>query len=359
MLQCSSTTATTCELGRMKRLLAMAAAALMILGAFVLRSRLDDGGSGSQDVDNAGTTAGVGSARTLRLGCIEELAAVCEAVAAADRDVTVVIGPAGRRAASLTDGTAADVDSWLTFSPWVGVVNGQRQRSLLDPALGDPGPVLARSELAISIWSERADALATSCGGAVSWRCLGERAGGSWADLGGKGAWGSLRPTYASPSETATGLLTLGQIGTSWFGRSDFSSNDFQADGNFSGFFARLARTVPATGRPFEDQLVFGVSKYDAVGTIRAIAEPAVARSRYKDGQLRVVVPQPVATADIVLVPVLNAPGGRNVGKVRASVTSALADAGWTSSATLPATNGLPADGVLVALRTLFVEVTR
>ncbi len=345
----------------MKRLLALVVAVALVVGAVVLRSRLDSSGGSGADVAAGGSG---GAAGALRLGCIEELRAVCEALDAADDDLTVVIEPAGSTMRTLTAPDAsAPIDGWLTFAPLVGVVAIERQQKLLDPILGQPEAVLARSPLGISIWPERADALTATCG-ELTWRCLGERAGERWSALGGQETWGTLRVTNPSPVDSGAGLLTVGHIGVSYFGGASFSTNDIRGDAGFGAFFDRVEQLVPTTSSPFEDQLRFERAKFDAVGVVTAQAEPVIARSRYRDGGLRLVVPQPAAFAEVVLVPVLGAPGAAGAARARDDVVDALVDAGWdavdgAAGAPGPASSGLPADGVLIALRTLFEEVIR
>jgi hypothetical protein len=357
----------------LKRLAAVLAAVLMVAVAVVVRDWLDDEqepspGEASPPATDDGAT----------LVCASELEAVCRALADRDDELVVRIEPAGTTLEALSgsdgEGRADDVDGWLTFDPFPAMVDEARQRSGLQPLIGRPTPVLARSPLVIAVWDDRREALAASCpDGDITWGCIGDVAGTPWPTTGGLEAWGAVEPSHPRADQTAVGLLALAGAVTSWFGTSDLASQDFR-DPAFATWFDSLERSIPhfpAPPRtPLDDMLSGGPATFDLTGTTEAAAGPAIARSRYSD-RLSIIYPLPVTVADVVFVALTGTDEG---GYVRELVESdatapALAAAGWRvldhdlaagldRELELPASTGLPRPGVLEALRSLFAEVT-
>jgi hypothetical protein len=350
----------------LKRLGAVVGAVAMIVAAVAVRGLLDGGGDGPDGRD-----------RTLVVACVEDLRSVCEQFAAASR-VEVRIERDTATIAALVDPDAVDaardgelVDAWLAPAPAVAMVNDERARLGLEPVLGDPSSPLARTPLVLVGWRDRLSLLREHCGGQLTWSCIGENADTPWNGLGGSATWGSLKPGHADPAHSTDGLLVLSQAVASRVGRTDYASNDF-GDSAFRSWFERLERTVDdlasGPGHPLTRMLSFGVSSYDVVGTTEALAGPAVRRSRDRD-RLEMTVAEPVTTLDLVAVPVLGAAGDDAVDELRsAELADLLSEAGWRTpdrpladglvpDLELPATDGTPAGGVLVALRSLLEEV--
>lgn len=344
------------------RLLAFVAAIAMVVGAIAVRSRIDD--------DKVRKTT------VLRLVCATELVAACEALAA-DGDagrvkVTTEAAAvtAGRLLSADTGAAAArDLDGWLVTAPWPAIVAEGRGRAGLD-ALVKAGSVLARSPVVLAVWPERSAVLSRHCRTeGVSWRCLGDNAGRSWADLGGPPTWGPLKPGHASPT-TATGLSVVGAATAAYFDRTDVSRADLDDDG-YRDWLTRLERSIPSrSASPLEDMLLAGPGAFDVVATLEADAGPLLARSaRAEPPQLQ--YPAPVATADVVLASVGSSRrAAQLVGVVTGrSGRAALAGAGWRvegqrrapgiGGTPLPSASGLPSPGVLQALRQVVEEITR
>lgn len=338
----------------MKRVVAVVAAVGMIVGALWLRGRIDDGGDGSG--------GGGGSDRAATVVCVTELAAVCEAVAADRPELEVRVEDEAVTERALVAGTAADVDAWLTLAPFAQVVNEERRRVGGFPVLDEPGDVLAWSPLVLAVWTDRQAVLTERCGGEISWRCIGEVSGQAWSELGGPATWGPVKPSHPTPETTAVGLLVLGQAAGSFFGTTAYASNDF-ADPAFRAWFERLERGVPGFPRPprtpLDEMLSKGPAAYDLTGTTKAEAVPEIERSRDRD-RLAVLYPSPTAVAEVVLAPVAGSDAGGRVQQILSSddASAAFAAAGWqTDAAGRPADDGLPAPGVLQALRALWNEV--
>lgn len=354
----------------MKRVAALVAAAGMIAAAVLVRGWLDQR-------DQPGGGSGQGSGEQLTLVCVTELEAVCEQLARNQPGVRVRTEDVGTTVAALSasDAGAADIDGWISFSPFPELVDEQRARAGLQPIFGDPTSPLARSPLVMVVWNDRRAVLEGSCPtGEITWRCVGELAGRPWVDLGGGAAWGAVKPGQPTPDRTAAGWLALAQAVGSWFGRTDFAANDFQ-DPAFRRWFEQLERGVPSypspPRTPLEEMLSKGPATFDVAASTEAAAAGPIARSRVND-QLSIIYPSPLSTADVVLAPVAGSDGETRLRKLVESrdTAAALTGQGWRvdglppaggvpTEPPLPPGSGLPRPGVLQALRALWVEVIR
>ncbi len=345
----------------MRRALAIIAAVLMIGLALLVRSRLD-------------TNKTEAAAPQGTLVCATEVRAVCEQLASTNPSVRVRVEDAGVTLDALTrkDATAAGskIDAWLVPQPFPAMVDEARKAAALEAVLDQPSAVLARTPVTFTIWNDRDAALASFCPqGKVDWVCIGSVAGQPWSAAGGQGTWGTVKAGLPTPDTSATGLLALAQASEQKLGRPDYASNDF--DQSFQDWLTALKRSgaTTSTQTPLEQMLSTGPSTYAVAGSIEAIAGPSVqAAARYKD-KLTNHEPEPVATADLVAVPVRGSEtAGRLLELLEANDTGALlAQNGWRVSDqspapgvgnnTLPTTNGLPKAGVMLALRDAWKEV--
>lgn len=275
----------------MKRLLAVLGAVAMIGGAVLVRGALtgDDG-------DGGGGGNGSGGDGSTHLICATELADACAALAEEDGDVTFDVEPAGDTAERLVDpafrADEADFDGWLTLQPWPALVELRRDLANQGAVLGETSDVLATSPLDIVGPSDRLDALVSgvcdASEGDPLWRCFGDNAGAAWAAVGGDPGWGAVNLGYADPTESATGLLLLGQSSAEYFGAlggDTFASNDF--DSAFSSWLGEIADSDPnitsTASSPLEQLLQFGASSWDAVGDVGWTTDAEVTGSRDED----------------------------------------------------------------------------
>jgi hypothetical protein len=179
---------------------------------------------------------------------------------------------------------------------------------------------------------ERADAFAPSCGGAVTWRCLGDAIGKQWTEVGGHPEWGAVRvgiPSVAS----ASGLLLLGNAAADYFGRTDFASNDF--DDAFVVWKAKMTAT-PAT---FSEFILKFPAAFSAVGT----TEQELTAGK---GSKPVASIGPTASASATVT--IASVGSERALGLSGDLTKELKGLGWGDA---PSTaTGLPDPGVLLAL---------
>ena len=347
-----------------KRLVALLVAVILVGAAVGIRALVDGGG------DSGG---GGGSDEPLSLLCSSELGA-CEALASSNPDIDVTIAPGGTSADQLATGDLQSLgyDGWLTLGREAEIARDARERAGLPRTLGRPTVPIARSPLVLAVWKDRGDVLTSKCGGALDWRCIGDVAGASWASIGGQSAWGTVKPGHANPAVDGAGLLVIGQAASNFFGRSDLSRDDYTDDA-FLDWFGRLERSIRFDpGSAFERMLVGGPAVYDVVGTTEAEAAPLLAgASADRRAQLRLLYPSPVASADVVYVPITGAPGAEDLGDrlTGDDGRSALGAAGWRvdgearakgipTKPVLPARANLPTAGSLEALLETWREVT-
>lgn len=273
----------------MKRLVAVLGAVAMIGAAVLVRGAItSDGGGG-------GGGGGAADDGETRLICVTELEAACTALAAEDDTISFDVEEAGATAARLTNPafrpSESDIDGWLTLEPWPGLVDLRRDIAGDNPVLGEPSDVVATSPLDIVGPTARLDPLINDVCDAEPespvWRCLGDNAGASWASAGGDAAFGNINVGYADPTDSATGLLLLGQSSAEYFDAVNgqtFARNDF--DPAFQTWLSDLNDSDPkvsTSGSPLDQLLRVGVSSWDAVGDVDWVAEEKVAGSRDED----------------------------------------------------------------------------
>jgi len=350
-----------------KRVMALVVALAIIGAAFGIRTVIDGGSDGS------GGGGGGGSDKALSLLCSGELG-VCDALAQGDLNIDVTVAPAGTSVGELTAGDLRSLgyDGWITFGREAEIARDARDRAGLPLTLGRPTAPIARSPLVLAVWKDRGDVLASRCAGTLDWRCIGDVAGASWAAIGGQSAWGTVKPGHADPAVDGDGLLVIGQAASQFFGRSDLSRDDYTDDA-FLDWFGRLERSIRFDpGSAFERMLVGGPAIYDVVGTTEAEAAPLLANaSADRRAQLHLLYPSPVASADVVYVPIAGAPGAGELGDILTGGDgrAALARAGWRvdgepratgvpAKPALPARPNLPSAGSLEALLETWREVT-
>lgn len=337
----------------MKHLGAILLAALLIVGAVLVRSHLDDDGA-DPILPATGAT----------LVCAEELADVCRDLAASTPRLSVRIERVQRTEQILVDAaspSAVDFDAWLVPSVYPAMVADQRSRALAPEILDPPGEVIAESPLVIIGWNDRLERLESACM-EVSWTCIGDLSGSAWSDHGGDPSWGAVTPGFASPTAGATGLAVVAQATGSWFGDTDYAANDF-ADSDYRSWLARLEHGVinrPGAPRtPLDEMLSKGPASFDLTGDTEAAARTRTTGSRSQD-DLKILYPAPSVTVDIVLVTVTGSVAGEGLSRLLMSkdASKAFSESGWHLGS---GTSGdqLPPAGVLLALRNLWTEISR
>ena len=321
------------------RLLAFAAAISMVVGALVVRNRMED--------DE------VSRSTNLKLLCASELEAVCLALEAdPDSSISVVIQPVGATVDQLVDADSVEFDGWLTPGPFPQLVRETRKAAGDDELIDTVSRPLARSPVVLAMWRERAAALETSCvEKTIAWKCLGDAAGKPWKDVGGRDVWGSVKTALPNPATTAAGLVTLGAGTATFFGQPDVGLLDIEGDIAYGVWLNNLVRAnvdidvggMLAAGGP---------SLADVAAGLEAAVKPVV-EAAAASAAVSVIYPSPVATADVFLGTVASKRSALLVELLSGALgRQAFGEAGWRISADdLPATSYLPTPGLLGALR--------
>lgn len=337
-----------------RRLLAVLVAVGLVLAAAEARSRLVDGETSPAAADD------------LRVVCVRELAPVCDAITTATPPVVEDAATTVERFAEGDPG----LDVWLTLVPWPEVAAAASAQAGMSEVAATSSPVLARSPALIVARRDRLRALEPTCdGGRLTWRCVGDAAGRSWADLDGDPAWGRVKVGLDNPERSAEGLLSLSQATSDFFDGEEWTSRSLDSTDYFTWLSGLGAAVEQAAGQtPLERMLLTGGADYEFAGALEATAVPLLRSAPQRAAQLDVRGVEAVITADVVVVGYGEA-GAPAVESVTAQVEGALADAGWRVAGTpppsesripaLPEDNGLPSAAALEALRQLWIEVAR
>lgn len=356
----------------MKHLGAIVLVVVLIIGAVLVRSQLSDDGSGSSSEQANRWEPGM----TATIVCAAELAPVCDALSAKTPGLVVKTESVDHTENTLVgaeNASEVDFDAWLVPAASPAMVADRRSRVLAQEILDTPSQVLARSPLVMVVWNDRLKVLENTCPDSeVTWKCVGELSGSQWADHGADASWGDVTPGYASPATTATGLFVIAQATGSWFGTTDYASNDF-ARSDYRLWLAQLEHGVlnrpnpPRT--PLSEMLTKGRASFDLAGEIEAVAISEITGTR-SQGDLKILYPAPSETVDVVLVTVKGSEAGERLTSLLMSdeASDAFVEADWRIDGNpvgdgpqdpLSDGDGLPSPGVLEALRGLWVEVAR
>lgn len=304
----------------MKRVGALLGAVVMVVAALAVRGTFDGGDGGSVAAAADG------------LVCPTELRAVC-AAAGGGR-----VESAGTTAdALMADAAALDGDVWIVPAGWARLVIDERARLGLEAAFEIDGTPLASSPVVLAVWTSRAEQLTAACGRSIDWSCLAEADGTTLAD-------GDRVRVAAPPIDSATGLTVAAAQAANLLGTSAFAANDF--DGVFNSLASRLASGQQDD--PITTMRTQGPGRITAAGVVAADTTDLATNFGTITPTIDV---DPAVRVDVVAL----VRSGRSLAdSTRRALQDALSEAGWDRAASGP--DGLPAGGVLAALRTFWNE---
>lgn len=335
----------------MSRVLALALAVALVVGAVVLRQGRDD-----EAVDRGPV---LDEDAPLAATCPTEWRTLCQSVLPASA-VRVDTAAAG----VIADGLAGDDPGTAVLpSAWADVVDDARARAGREPLTRSA--VLARTPLVVVAFADRAQVLADACAvdvGALGWDCIGEHAGSRWEDLGGDVRWGSVVPGHLPPT-SATGLPATAAVIAARTG-TPFSLNDLR-DVGFTSWFGRVERAVASFQPPGGSYLTAMVTRGPSAANV-AMATEADVTTRDLDtafGPIVLSVPDPRHDVELVVVGV----DGVEVDAVADRLDlGGLAGLGWRTTDAPPTGSPLtdlspatptPSGGVLTAVRGVWDDV--
>ncbi len=178
-----------------KRLLAFVAAVVLIVGAVLVRSALNDSWSSS-----GGSASG-----KYTIICSTEFADLCNALNTSK--YTVIIKPAGTTLDDLAKIGATMPDAWLTLDPFPAMLDNLRSNASLDPSILK-STALATTGQRIAVITGKSKDLTTLCGATSIAACLPTAEGQPWSAADAA----TVKPGLANPLAEASGLLAFGDM---------------------------------------------------------------------------------------------------------------------------------------------------
>lgn len=299
---------------------AVLGAIAMVVGALAIRG--DD------------TRSATGGDRTVVL-CPTDLRAACaEGVGDAAALITEEAGTTADRLIDADGDEAFDADVWIVPAAWAEAVIDERVRLGKDPRYAISAP-LATSPAMLAIWTSRDDELAASCT-VVDWSCLADRSGQPLAS-------GDRVTTGIPDIDSGVGLPLAGAQTADLLDTNDFASNDFAA---ITTAASRLAGGQ--TADPLGAMRTQGPGRLTAVAVVQALAPNLTSNF----GPITLRPSEPRVDVDLVAMTRI---GADIPGSLQGSLADAFVAAGWDTGAD-DNDDGLPAGGVLAAVRSLWNE---
>jgi hypothetical protein len=317
------------------RIAALVVAVALIVGALIVRSHRD-------------TAARRGP---YRLTCATEMADVCRALGGAR--TTVTIEPAGvtsDRLIGLAEGADPGFDGWLAAGPWVRIVSSARAnagRSIVTHPRD--ARTLAHTRIAIIGWRDRLDALRQSCGGPLTWRCLGDAAARStWKANHGKDAWGLLKLALPDPPTESAGLIGLTGATIDFGPLPSLAPADLAQVDKYQKMLDAIRRAAPSPVPSISTMLSTGPAVVDVLVGFEADIAPLLQASARRN-DLEVVYLSPVLDVPAVLISLRSGEPS--------NLSTALVDSGWTKTETAKSMP-LPPGEILGGLRQAWKDAT-
>jgi len=317
-----------------KRALALLVAVGLVLGALVVRARLDDDG------DEAGPGPAGGEAAEV-VACVTEVAAQCQL---ARGNVARVVTAGQALDELVADPLApadAEVDAWVLPRFVVDAVAADRARRGEPPAFGEVSAPIAHTAVVPAGVPDRVAALAAACGRPLDWACLAEQAGRPWAELG-QDVPDRVRLGVDPPGDSATGLVALGALASAALGAFDPNQTDTQS---WVQDLERNRLADPPRGQGALATLATRPGTYDVAAALRSDARHL---AEVNPRRISVAEPSPAAPLEVV---VASGPGRRLDRSLVDDLSDELTRSGWDEGEASPGL--VPAGDVLAALRNI------
>jgi hypothetical protein len=147
---------------------------------------------------------------------------------------------------------------------------------------------LARSPIAVTVWLERANVLASGCEGDPDLACVEAALGQQWSELGGSESWGIFKLGLADPTLTEAGSAAWSALA---------------GDGTPEGLAESLRLVASDDGRLMADMVLFGPSRADASVTTEVAIASQLANAPGRGGRLVVTYPDPAPWVSYIVAP--------------------------------------------------------
>jgi hypothetical protein len=235
----------------LRRLLALVVAIGLVVGAYVVKTRVIDKPSSTTATTTDPANPAEPSQPSVPKGraavwCIDEIKAACEA-AAKTTNITVTIESAGKTLDRLAANPNPN-DIWVTLAPWDGLLTNARARTIKDqaPAVQE----LASTPVVVAGPKPRLDVIAKVCA-PLTWVCVGDQVDKKWDAIGGQTAWRDVVFVHTDPTSTASGLAAYGAALAGRVGTPTFSIAELN-DPKISEWSKKLeTANHPAQADPF------------------------------------------------------------------------------------------------------------
>jgi hypothetical protein len=162
-----------------------------------------------------------------------------------------------------------------------------------------PEPLLL-SPLVFVAWEDRARALESSGGGAITWKTIHKAVSSNqgWPTVKGKADWGFVKLGHTDPTRSNSGMQALVLIALEYFGKS--TGSELHVEDVLKPEFQKFLRELEAgvtrfensTGTFMTDMVRFGPSKYDIAVVYESSAISQLANAQGRWGNLRVYYPK-------------------------------------------------------------------
>jgi hypothetical protein len=307
-----------------RRVATIVVAVGLIVGAFLIRRNVIEGGDDDSDPGDQPEPASA-------MVCLTELSDVCAAIQQEQPDLAITVEDARATLDRLTAGE--DGSLWLTFEPF--------------PAMSGSlvaGQPLAASKLAVATRPTHTAALHAQCPDQPLWRCIGDIAGDDWSDGSGQ-----VAPSVGDAGSSAAALASFAAAVAGYFGTPTFGAIELE-DPSFLAWVGPLTEAMPTSGQTPAETMIARPSAVNIAGTSDAEITTLDAPGDRTDSSY----PEP----SMWLQAVLAAPAGVEIPRdLSADAAAALLATGWDHPAV--AAQPLPSATTMVALRTLWEQVAQ
>ena len=265
----------------MRTELKFAAAAIgavaLIVGAVVVRDRLDDRG--------APRATPLDPSKAEVVVCLDELDTLCAALADGAGDRVRVSTESGLATVGRLSERTPDQFTWVTTAEWTDrAIEARAAKNV--PALDRllDAQSAAHAPLTLVVWADRAAALTNNCAAVMV--CTADVAADGWASVGGASSWGAVEFDLRDVDESAASRAALGALAAEHFADDDpplqpseLSSTDLD-DPAFDRRLRALADAVPrqsfTQSDPLQRMLTIGPAAVEmtVASTVDLVARP-------------------------------------------------------------------------------------
>jgi len=300
---------------------------VLVVAALLIRNGLDDN---SSSATQGSDTPSSGKVTVI---CSTEFEAICGGLDS--KKYTVTVEPAGDTLDQLAKDGAVLPDAWITLDPFPGMIDEMRRVNSVT-ATNPTVSVIATDAPVLAASASVAPSIAKTCGGTITWKCVGSEAGRA-LEKGGR-----VLPGITAPDKEAEGLLAFANAVSSYVGSTTSDRSQWE-DPAFVKWLRNFQTntTVAVEGESPLSTIIVHKTRFNVTQTAAASAATSAQPDAF--------VTTPIAPANQYSAVV--ATFTNRAGDLAAKITASLVTAGWTQASDHQPK--LPA-GTFVALRKLW-----